>query len=50
MNNLSQTVPQTKAFQSWRLVLMVVILLAAAATSGLYIATIQAESNGAIRA
>ena len=48
MNNLSQTVPQTKAFQSWRLVLMAVILLAAAATSGLYIATIQAESNGAI--
>ena len=49
MNNLSQTVPQTKAFQSWRLVLMAVILLAAAATSGLYIATIQAQSsNGAI--
>ena len=48
MNNLSKTVPQTKAFQSWQLVLMAVILLAAAATSGLYIATVQAQSHGAI--
>ena len=48
MNNLSQTIPQTKAFQSWQLVLIAVILLAAAATSGLYIATVQAESRGAI--
>ena len=46
MNNLSQTVLQTKAFQSWRLVLMAVILLAAATTSGLYMGTIvQAQSS-----
>ena len=49
MNNLSQTVLQTKAFQSWRLVLMAVILLAAATTSGLYMGTVQAQSSrGAI--
>ena len=48
MNNLSKTFPQTKAFQSWQLVLMAVILLAAAATSGLYITTVQAQSHGAI--
>ena len=49
MNPLSQTVLQTRAFQSWRLVLMAVILLAAATTSGLYIGTIQAQgSRGAI--
>ena len=49
MNNLSQTVLQTKAFQSWRLVLMAVILLAAAATSGIYMGTVQAQSSrGAI--
>ena len=45
MNNLSQTVLQTKAFQSWRLVLMAVILLAAATTSGLYMGTLQAQSS-----
>ena len=49
MNPLSQTVLQTRAFQSWRLVLMAVILLAATTTSGLYIGTIQAQgSRGAI--
>ena len=49
MNNLSQTVLQTKAFQSWRLVLMAVILLAAATTSGLYMGTVLAQSSrGAI--
>ena len=49
MNNLSQTVLQTKAFQSWRLVLMAVILLAAATTSGIYMATVEAQSSrGAI--
>ena len=49
MNNLSQTILQTKAFQSWRLVLMAIILLAAAATSGLYMGTVQAQSSrGAI--
>ena len=45
MNNLSQTVLQTKAFQSWRLVLMAVILLAAATTSGLYMGTVQGQSS-----
>ena len=49
MNNLSQTILQAKAFQSWRLVLMVIILLAATATSGLYMGTVQAQSSrGAI--
>ena len=49
MNNLSQTIFQAKAFQSWRLVLMAIILLAAAATSGLYMGTVQAQSSrGAI--
>ena len=49
MNNLSQTILQAKAFQSWRLVLMAIILLAAAATSGLYMGTVQAQSSrGAI--
>ena len=49
MNNLSQTILQAKAFQSWRLVLMAIILLAATATSGLYMGTIQAQSSrGAI--
>ena len=45
MNNLSQTILQAKAFQSWRLVLMAVILLAAATTSGLYMGTVQAQSS-----
>ena len=49
MNNLSQTILQSKAFQSWRLVLMAIILLAATATSGLYMGTVQAQSSrGAI--
>ena len=49
MNNLSQTILQAKAFQSWRLVLMAIILLAATATSGLYMGTVQAQSSrGAI--
>ena len=49
MNNLSQTILQAKAFQSWRLVLMAIILLAATATLGLYMGTVQAQSSrGAI--
>ena len=46
MNPPSQPAPQTRAFQSWQLVFITVMLLAAV-TSGLYIATVQAESNGA---
>ena len=48
MNSPSQPAPQTRAFQSWQLVFIAVMLLAAAVTSGLYIATVQAESHGAI--
>ena len=49
MNPLSQPAPRTSTFQSWQLVLITVTLLAAAITSGLYIATVQAGSNdGAI--
>ena len=48
MNPPSQPAPQTRAFQSWQLVFIAVMLLAAAVTSGLYIATVQAESHGAI--
>ena len=44
MNPPSQPAPQTRAFQ-WQLVFIAVMLLAAAVTSGLYIATVQAESN-----
>ena len=47
MNPPSQPAPQTRAFQSWQLVFITVMLLAAV-TWGLYIATVQAESNGAI--
>ena len=46
MNPPSQPAPQTRAFQSWQLVFIAVMLLAAAVTSGLYIATVQAESHG----
>ena len=48
MNPPTQPAPQTRAFQSWQLVFIAVMLLAAAVTSGLYIATVQAESHGAI--
>ena len=48
MNPPSQPAPQTRAFQSWQLVFIAVMLLAAAVTCGLYIATVQAESHGAI--
>ena len=49
MNPPSQPAPQTRAFQSWQLVFIAVMLLATVAvTSGLYIATVQAESQGAI--
>ena len=49
MNPPSQPAPQTRAFQSWQLVFIAVMLMAAAVTSGLYIATtVQAESHGAI--
>ena len=47
MNLSSQPAPQTRAFQ-WQLVFITVMLLAAAVTSGLYFATVQAESHGAI--
>ena len=47
MNPPTQPAPQTKAFQSWRWIFLATILLAAV-TSGLYIATVQAESHGAI--
>ena len=47
MNPPSQPAPQTRAFQSWQLVFITVMLLAAV-TCGLYIATVQAESHGAI--
>ena len=47
MNLSSQPAPQTRAFQ-WQLVFIAVMLLAAAVTSGLYFATVQAESHGAI--
>ena len=47
MNPPSQPALQTRAFQSWQLVFIAVMLLAAV-TSGLYIATVQAESHGAI--
>ena len=48
MNPPSQPAPQTRAFQSWQLVFIAIMLLAAAVTSGLYITTVQAESHGAI--
>ena len=48
MNPPTQPAPQTRAFQSWQLVFIAVMLLTAAVTSGLYIATVQAESHGAI--
>ena len=49
MNPPSQPAPQTRAFQPWQLVFIAVMLMAAAVTSGLYIATtVQAESHGAI--
>ena len=47
MNLSSQPAPQTRAFQ-WQLVFIAVMLLAAAVTSGLYFATVHAESHGAI--
>ena len=47
MNPPSQPALQIRAFQSWQLVFIAVMLLAAV-TSGLYIATVQAESHGAI--
>ena len=45
MNTLSQAIHQTKAFQSWRLILIAVMLLSAAAISGIYITTVQAGSD-----
>ena len=47
MNPPSQPAPQTRAFQSWQLVFIAVMLLVTV-TCGLYIATVQAESHGAI--
>ena len=48
MSPPTQPAPQTRAFQPWQLVFIAVMLLAATVTSGLYIATVQAESHGAI--
>ena len=49
MNPPSQPAPQTRAFQSWQLVFIAVMLLATAVTiSTFYFATVQAESHGAI--
>ena len=48
MNLSSQPAPQTRPFQSWQLVFIAVMLLAAVAISTFYFATVQAESHGAI--
>ena len=50
MNSPSQPTHQTRTFQSWKLVFITVMLLAAAAFSALYITTtqVQAQDNGAI--
>ena len=50
MNNLSQTAPQTRTFQSWHWIFLATILLVTIAItiSTFYFATVQAESHGAI--
>ena len=49
MNNLSKTVPQTKAFQSWQLAFIAVMLLVTLAISTFYFSSAQAQTdNGTI--
>ena len=48
MNPPTQPAPQTRAFQSWQLVFIAVMLLTAVAISTFYFSSAQAESHGAI--
>ena len=48
MNPPSQPAPQTRAFQSWRWIFLVTILLVTVAISTFYFSSVQAESHGAI--
>ena len=48
MNPPSQPAPQTRAFQSWQLVFIAVMLLVTVAISTFYFSSVQAESHGAI--
>ena len=50
MNPPSQPAPQTRAFQSWQLVFIAVMLLVTVAItiSTFYFATVHAESHGAL--
>ena len=48
MNPPSQPAPQTRAFQSWQMVFIAVMLLTAVAISTFYFSSVQAESHGAI--
>ena len=48
MNPPSQPAPQTRAFQSWQMVFIAVMLLTAVAISTFYFSSAQAESHGAI--
>ena len=48
MNPPSQPTPQTRAFQSWQLVFIAVMLLVTVAISTFYFSSVQAESHGAI--
>ena len=48
MNLSSQPAPQTRAFQSWQLVFIAVMLLVTVAISTFYFSSVQAESHGAI--
>ena len=45
MNPPTQPAPQTKAFQSWQLVFIAVMLLAAVAISTFYFSSAQAQAN-----
>ena len=48
MNPPTQPAPQTRAFQSWQLVFITVMLLGTVAISTFYFSSVQAESHGAI--
>ena len=48
MNPPSQPAPQTRAFQSWQLVFIALMLLVTVAISTFYFSSAQAESHGAI--
>ena len=48
MNPPSQPAPHTRAFQSWQLVFIAVMLLVTVAISTFYFSSVQAESHGAI--